>query len=324
MAGDCIERFWGLLQSASPVDFSIIIINHKRREMTLDCLRSLPEGPEVIVVDNGSGDGSVEAVRAAFPAAKLIEMGENAGFARAVNRAMREATGRYVLLLNNDATLGGPLDAVAKFLDARPDVAIVGAQLLHADGRRQNSVDNFPDFASTMLNKSLLRALLPGRYVSKHQVGDEPMEVENVIGAAIAVRREFVEKVGPLDEDYFLYFEETDWCKRARDAGWKVMILPEWRVTHRQGQTRDLYPGRADVEHVRSLYTFFRKHRRGSYAALRVLYPVRVFALLILWTLFAAVTLGFWPRARRRWRFAAAVFFWHLAGCGATYGLRGS
>lgn len=299
------------------MDVSVLIVNFNGGDVTPACLESLPKGVEAIVVDNGSKDGSPDAIAAKFPAVRLLRNAANRGFAAAVNQAMDVARGRYFLLLNNDARLSPEaVDVLLKFMDAHPDVGMAAPQLLHEDGRKQHSYDNIPSLATAFLNKSLLRLLNPGKYPSKRQEVAEPKDVESVIGACMIVRREVVERIGPLDEAYFLFLEETDWCLRCRKAGWRVVFVPGAKVVHLQGRARDKVRIRARIEYTRSLFTFFRRNRPGSSLLLRLFFPLK--NLLE----FLAQTFGLFLRGvPQRWVETAALLGWQIAGCRRSWGL---
>ncbi|HXG61113.1 MAG TPA: glycosyltransferase [Planctomycetota bacterium] len=300
-------------------DVTVVVVNYNGGDLTPACLETIPPAAETIVVDNGSRDGSPETIAARFPSVRLLRHSVNRGFAAAVNRALEEARGRYVCLLNNDARLApGALEELVRFMDTHPDVGICAPQLLHEDGRRQHSFDNFPSLATVFLNKSLLRRLFPGRFPSKHREIAAPLDVESVIGACMLVRRDLIERIGPLDEAYFLFLEETDWCLRARRAGARVVFVPSARVVHLQGRTRDRVRIRARIEYTRSLFTFFRKNRPAAYPVLRALFPVRTLFELL------GQTLTLWaPGVPQRWIETAAVLGWQLCGGPRGWGLSG-
>jgi hypothetical protein len=299
------------------MDVSVVVVNYNGRDLTADCLARIPTGVEAIVVDNGSADGSPEDIARRFPRVILMRNSINRGFAAAVNQGIERARGRYLCLLNNDARLSpDTLDVMVNYLEAHPDVGIAAPQLLHEDGRLQNSFAAIPSLATELLNKSLLRLLFPGHFPRKGG-HTEPADVPSVIGACMLVRREVVDRIGGLDPAFFLFLEETDWCLRARRAGFRVVFLPQARVVHLQGRTRDKVACRARVEYVRSLFTFFRKRRPRSYPVLRVLYPLKNVVEFISQTLSAP----FSGRARRRWRETATLLAWQAAGSPAHWGL---
>jgi GT2 family glycosyltransferase/tRNA A-37 threonylcarbamoyl transferase component Bud32 len=300
------------------MDATVIVVNFNGLGFIDGCLGSIPGGVETIVVDNGSTDGSAEGIASRYPSVTLLRNPANRGFAAAVNQGLERARGRFLCTLNPDARLApGALETLARHLAEHPDAGIVAPQLLHEDARRQHSYDNCPSLATVFLNKSLLRTLFPARYPSKRQEPAGPLDVESVIGACMMTRRDVVERIGPLDEAFFLFLEETDWCLRARQAGYRVVFVPEARVTHLQGRSREQVATRARMEYVRSLFTFFRKNRRGSYRALRLIHPVKN----LLETLFLAVGTPFSGKVRRRWAETAALLGWQLAFCPPDWGL---
>jgi len=308
------------------VDLSVVVVSFNSRDHLGPCLDSIGASTrrdwEAIVVDNGSGDGSADFVAARYSGIALVRNSGNRGFAAAVNQGLGLVRGRYVLLLNPDARLEpGAADALIDELTRSGDCGIVAPQLFHEDGRRQHSFDLDPTLATALLNKSLLRLCFPGRYPSKRQEYRESIDVENVIGAAMMIRAEVLERIGRFDEEYFLYLEETDFCRRARLAGWKVRLVPAARVVHLQGRSRARVAVRARIEYVRSLFTFFRKHRGTSYPVLRVLYPGKNLAEIGGLTLANVVTFGLLPRTRRRWLETAAVLGWQMLLCPRRLGL---
>lgn len=297
------------------------------RDMTLECLRSVAAAarglnPEIVVVDNGSVDGTPEAVEAGVSGARVLRMGENLGYGPAANRAMRASSGRHMALVNNDAILPeDSLTRLAEFLDANRNVAVVGPQLVRPDGRRQHAFDVEPSLATELLNKGLLRRLFPRRYPSRLQERAEPFEVASLVGACFVVRRAAAEELGYFDEEFFYLYEETDFCRRARQAGWRVMLHPGIRVVHFQGQTRRQVRIRAKVEQARSRFAYFRKHHPVQHVLLRILYPVRSLLETWVWFWAAALTLGLWPRARARLAESAAVLLWLALMCPRGLGL---
>jgi GT2 family glycosyltransferase/tRNA A-37 threonylcarbamoyl transferase component Bud32 len=296
---------------------SVIVVNFNGGEFTPACLQSIPAGAETIVVDNGSKDGSPDAIAEKFPSITLLRNGSNLGFARAVNQGVARSRGRYVCLLNNDARLSpDTLSTLAAYMDAHPEAGMTAPQLLHEDGRKQHSFDNFPSLAQAFLNKSLLRLLAPGSYPSKNLRIAEPREVESLIGACMMVRRSLIERIGPLDESFFLFLEETDWCLRARRAGSKVVFVPTSSVVHLQGQSRDKVRVRGRIEYTRSYFRYFRKNAPAAHAFLRLLFPLKSLIELIFQT-----TAVFLPKLRRRWVETAAVLGWQLCGCPRGWGL---
>jgi GT2 family glycosyltransferase len=226
------------------------------------CLQSVAQ-LEIVVVDHGSQDGTLELVRERFPQARVVEQ-ENRGLAAGWNAGMRHAAGRYFLILNADAwALGDAVERLVRFADAHRDAAVVAPRLRYPDGRLQRSVRGFPTVWRLATEYLFLRKLAPrSRALNAFYAGDfdheETREVDWIMGACLLVRREAVEEVGPLDESYFLFSEETDWCYRFRQAGWSVWFLLEAEFAHVLGAG---HAGRFFREQVRGHVRFLAKHR---------------------------------------------------------------
>jgi hypothetical protein len=311
------------------INLSIIIVNRNTKEYLLPCLRSVLENEEgtgwkIIVVDNGSRNGSPAEVKENFPSIDLIENEGNMGFAKAVNQGLQKAPGRYVVLLNPDTQVKkGAIGELISFMDAHPDAGIAGAKLLNSDGSKQNSIANFPSLATELSNKSLLRWLFPTRFPGKERDYSEPVEVDSVIGACMMVRRDAIEQVGLLDEEYFLFLEETDWCFRMKKAGWRVCHVPQAEVYHFQGKSAEKDKRRAKVEYYRSRYHFFNKNRgRGPWLTLVIALVVRLGIESIFTTMACLFTLGMAERWRKKLSIYAYLLWWHLKLCPEGMGLR--
>jgi GT2 family glycosyltransferase len=245
-------------------DVSVVVVTYNALPWLERCLESV-RLYETIVVDNGSTDGTVALVRDRFPQARVIEQ-ENRGLGAGWNTGMGAASGTYSLLLNADAwVLEDAVDRLAQFADDHPDAALVGPRLRNPDGTLQRSVRGFPTLWRLATEYFFLRKLAPrSRALNAFYAGgfehDAVREAEFVMGACMLVRRAAVEQVGMLDEDFFMFSEETDWCFRFRQAGWKVFFFPGAEVTHVGGASwkRDHDP--MYREQLRGHLRFFAKH----------------------------------------------------------------
>lgn len=309
------------------MDLTVVVVSFNGRDMTLEGLATVPAAAEglrweLVLVDNGSTDGTPDAVAGVRPDARVIRNGGNRGYGPAANQGMREGRGRCFALLNNDARLPpGALREIVAYLDAHPDVAVAGPQLVHEDGRSQHSFDTEPSLATELLNKSLLRRLFPSSFPSRLQDRREPMEVASLVGACFVVKREAVERLGRFDEEFFYLYEETDFCRRARAAGLKVVLLPSVKAVHLQGRTRERVRVRAKIEQARSRFAYFRKHHPVQHLALRILFPLKTLVSALGWLVPTLLTAGLWRRARVRFLESAAVLAWQLLWCPRSMGL---
>ncbi|MGH3131773.1 MAG: glycosyltransferase family 2 protein, partial [Gaiellaceae bacterium] len=217
-------------------EVGVVVVTYDAMPYVERCLESV-RGHETVVVDHGSTDGTVELVRERFPEVTLVEQ-ENSGLAAGWNTGMRHVSGRYFLILNADAWLVG--DALARltaFAEEHPHAAYVGPRLRNPDGSLQRSVRGFPTLWRLATEYFFLRKLAPrSRALNAFYAGgfdhDSVREAEYLTGACMLVRREAVEQVGPLDERFFLFSEETDWCFRFRAAGWAVLFYPGAEAVH--------------------------------------------------------------------------------------------
>jgi hypothetical protein len=311
------------------VDLSIIIVNWNTKEYLLQCVDSILQNKgsipmEIIVIDNGSRDRSGEEVKRQFPGLHLIENGRNLGFAKAVNQGLRVSSGKYSLLLNPDTQLREEgIEKLVSFMESHAEAGIAGAQLLNGDGSKQNSIANFPTLTTELLNKSLLRLLFPKKFPGKEKDYPEPIEVDSVIGACMMVRRDAVEQVGLLDEDYFLFLEETDWCYRMKRAGWKVYHIPQAEIYHFQGKSAEKDKKRAKVEFYRSRYHFFKKNRGSLQWFILLIGSVIKLVIEVVFTgaecLFTLFSIRKW---RQRLSLYVYLLWWHLRLCPEATGLR--
>jgi hypothetical protein len=230
-------------------------------ERSLESVRG--KEAELIVVDNGSTDGTVELVRERFPEARLVEH-ENRGFGAGNNAGMRLGSGRYFLLLNPDAWLtGDALEQLVAFADAHPEAGVVGPKLLNPDGTLQRSVRGYPTPWRIATEYFFLRKLAPRSRLLNAFFGagfdhESVRTAEFLPGACLLVRREAVDSIGGFDEDFFLMSEEVDWCYRFRQAGWDVLFYPGAEVVHVIGASHNPALFR---EIVRGHLRFLRKHR---------------------------------------------------------------
>lgn len=314
------------------IDLSVVIVSWETRDLLLDCLESataalaeLAHRPdsvtsEIFVVDNGSQDGSAAAVRQHHEHVQLIELPRNVGYAAGNNAALLGARGRIVLLLNTDVVLEAAAVRVALALfEERADAGVVGVQMMHGDGRKQNSIHRFPGLASEFVPLFVLETLFPRRFPSKRSRLDGPAEVDAVLGAALFVRRVAVDQVGPLCEDYFFFLEETDWCWRMQASGWRVLFAPGARLVHHSGgSSKRRFPAATRIEFHRSLYRFLRDRRGpGTAGIARLLRTLRGGVDVFL----AALVSPLSTKARARLADRGALLAWHLRGCPADAGL---
>lgn len=253
--------------SASPrPDVSVVVVSFNTCRVLEACLRSLAASSgvrfEVFVVDNASSDGSADMVEREFPGVTVLRNGENRGFAAANNLAIQRARGRYVLLLNPDTLVGTETVAtLVRFLDAHPDVGVTGPKVLNADGSLQSCGYWYP---------TLLREIRLSRRVNRivrRVLGDErpdpdptrPTPVDWVDGCCLMIRREVIDRIGLLDEQYFLYAEELDWCRSARKAGWHIVTCPAAEMTHLRGTSTDQVKEAALARLVETRLRYYRK-----------------------------------------------------------------
>ncbi len=309
-------------------DLSIIIVTRNTCQLTCAAIESALSGREdprreIILVDNGSTDGTAAAVAERYPSVRLLRSERNLGFARANNLAASQAQGQFLLLLNSDAALQPEaLAAAVGWMRAHPDCGVAGVQLLNPDGSPQNSIANFPTLATELLNKSLLRWLCPRRYPGKEHRFAEPVEVETVVGACMIIRRDLWDALGGLDERYFFFLEETDFCLQARRLGKRVMHLPQIKVWHGQGRTAKKDSAAARVEYWRSRYIYFAKnYGRGVQLALAAGLLPRLFANCLGSGLLVALTLGRSARWQNKWQVNSALGLWHVRGKPQAMGL---
>jgi N-acetylglucosaminyl-diphospho-decaprenol L-rhamnosyltransferase len=289
-------------------DLSVLVVTHNGREMALTTLRSAlaatgAAAVEWLVVDAGSTDGTPDAIEAELEEVRVLRR-DNRGFAASNNVALREARGRYVLLLNPDVEIrSGTLSELVAAMDARPDLGLASVVQRGTDGTLQPSIRRFPSPLRS-LGEALFSAHWPLLDTLQQQDTrtaryEREGEAEWVVGAFMIARREAVDAVGPLDERFFLYSEEADWCYRFWQAGWPVAHLPVMVVTHHSGSDKggDLMP---QLSHSRLL--FAAKHygvaaRTGIRAALALRHAIRVAVFGAL----AAVRPDRRRRARAEW-----------------------
>jgi GT2 family glycosyltransferase len=249
-------------------DLTIIIVNWNTRKLLEECLSSIFRSPtkvcyEVWVVDNASSDGSVSMVRNQFPEVRLIENHENMGFARANNIVIQKNESKFVLLLNSDAYLKpGAMDEMVEFMYKNSQVGAAGSRLLNPDGSLQYSVHPMPTLFREFWRMFHLDALFP---VSSYPLDrwdlKTPRIVDVVQGACLILRKEAIEEVGLLDESFFFYSEEVDYCYRLKEKGYKIYWLPKAEAVHYGGQSSKQMPDQMFLELYRGKILFFRKHK---------------------------------------------------------------
>ena len=283
------------------MDLSIIIVNWKVKDLLEKCLRSIfeqskdisfacPAGAkrlcgEIFVVDNASGDGSVEMVREKFPQVDLTASTENLGFAKGNNLAAKKANGKYVLLLNPDTEiLDNALEKMVKFMNNHPECGIAGCKLLNPDLSLQPSVRAFPTFASQAFILLKLHHLFPHskamyHYLMQNFDYEKTQEVDQVMGAFFMIQREVIDQIGLLDEKFWIWFEEVDYCKRAKDAGWKILYTPEAKIIHHYGQSfKQVLNVKRQKDFNKSLSYYFKKHgTKGEWIVIQILRPMSLF-----------------------------------------------
>lgn len=259
---------------------SIVIPTHDTRELTLRCLETIARFPassgmEVILVDDASRDGTAEETRERHPGVIVLRNEPAAGFTRSANRGLEQASGEVLLLLNSDTEVGPEsLERLLGALEAAPRVGIVGAALHYPDGSPQwsgGAAPSLPWFFALASGLPALLARLPFYRRLKPLEPAGPVRVDWVTGAALGMRREVWEGVGPLDEGYRFYAQDLDFCVRARRAGWEVVIDPAFRVLHHHGATIGRKQGAGRHQHPELLWTdllrWARKHRGERWAA---------------------------------------------------------
>jgi N-acetylglucosaminyl-diphospho-decaprenol L-rhamnosyltransferase len=243
-------------------DMSVILVCWNNSTYLGPCLKSLFESGlechfDVVVVDNGSTDGSQEMLVREYPQVKLIQNSKNEGLSRASNQGIRVTNGKYVLLLNNDTIVNKSLDKLVKFLDKNPAVGAVGGKLLNEDGSIQSCYNHFSTLGEEFLIATRLGELFRPGYPSI-MVAENIKPVDWMSSACLLVRRSTLDQVGLLDEGYFIYGDEADLQYRTKKAGWEIYYLPEVTTLHYGGRSMNRWPRRKMV--YRGKMLFYKKN----------------------------------------------------------------
>lgn len=251
---------------------SIIIVSWNVQEDLLTCLRSILENKpsctfEVIVIDNASTDSTVDMIQKHFSEISLIINNDNRGFAAANNQALKKSQSKYILFLGPDTIIHPKsLDILVEFMDSNEDAGACGPKLLNADGSIQDSVRRFPSFRGALHRHTAFKfvGIFKGQYrkwLMYDFNNDKQQDVDQVMGAALMVRRSVTEQVGVMDERFFIYYEEVDLCYRIKQGSWRIVHIPEAVITHLGGSSSDQVPVSKRIMAMTSLLKFFRKHR---------------------------------------------------------------
>ncbi|WP_410515267.1 glycosyltransferase family 2 protein [Paenibacillus sp. BR2-3] len=243
----------------------------------MDCLRSVYDSEtnysyEIILIDNNSHDESLEMIGREYPDVKLIANQENTGFARANNQGIEVASGRYVLLLNSDTVVRkDTLETMVSFMDGQPDLGASGCKIILPDGSLDKACKRgFPTPAASFYYAFGFSRLFPDRpRFNGYQLGyldpDLDYPVDCLVGAFMLLRRETIEQVGGLDEDFFMYGEDLDWCYRIKEAGWGIYYYPQTSIVHLKGGSARRRPFKIVYEFHRAMILFHRKHYSKQY-----------------------------------------------------------
>lgn len=259
------------------MDLSIIIVNYNTRELTLHALESIYASQtefsyEVILVDNLSSDGSVASIRELHPRVRIIQNDENVGFAKANNQGIALSKGRYVLLLNSDTYVNGDtIQVMATFMEDNPGIGASTCKVVLPDGRLDPACKRgFPTPLAAFFYLSGLSKIFPkspifNRYHLGHLDPNEVNLVDAIVGAFMLVRRDVIDAVGLLDESFFMYGEDIDWCFRIREAGWPIYFYPRTQIVHYKGGSSSSRSTRLIREFYRAMLLFYEKHYRTVY-----------------------------------------------------------
>lgn len=258
------------------MELSTVVVTYRSRDTLPECLAALEAAAaglahETVVVDNASGDGVLDLIARDHPGVRGIANRENVGYARAVNQGIAATTGEFVLVMNPDCVLDpGALTALRAYLRAHPRTAVAGPMILDSDGTLQYSARAFPDHLTFFFNRySLLTRLFPNnRFSRRYLLTDwdhaSVREVDWLSGACLMVRRAAIDQVGAMDERFFMFNEDVDWCRRMKLADWAVTYVPEARVVHHIGASRKKVAPKVIVERHRGMSYYFRKHHPSN------------------------------------------------------------
>lgn len=248
------------------VDISVVLVHYKTPGLLRQCIESIYKVKpnvsfEIIVVDNNSGDNTPQWIDDDFPEVVMIANKDNRGFPKAVNQGVRKARGRYILLLNPDITvLEDSMDELFKYMETHKEVGLVGPKLINPNGSLQKSCFKYyPNTRIILYRRTFLGNFNGAQKVLKKFTMDEwdhneEKEVAWVLGSSMLVRREAIEDIGLMDERFFMYMEDVDWCRRLWQNGWKVMYFPHVKMVH--------YYARASADNANAFAAFFNKQTR--------------------------------------------------------------
>lgn len=260
------------------MDLSIIVLNYKTRDLTLACLQSVFSSAtsytyEVILIDNASNDGIIPTAEEQYPQVICIANTDNVGFSKANNQGIRIAKGRYVLLLNSD-TIVQPdtLDVMLRFMDENPTVGASGCKIVLPDGSLDKACKRgFPTPSASFYYAFGFSKLFPNTpRFNQYQLGylspDDDYPIDSLVGAFMLIRREAIDQVGMLDEEFFMYGEDIDWCYRIKEAGWVNYYYPRTQIVHHKGASSRRKPFKIIYEFHRAMILFHNKHYRKKYS----------------------------------------------------------
>ena len=260
------------------IDLSVCIVTYQAKDYLRDCLRSILENTseinyELIVVDNGSTDGVATMLQDEFPRIRYQRNEANLGFTRPMNQALQAAGGRYLLQLNPDTLiLPQAFERLIAFMDSNPEVGICGPKVLNADRKLQKPCRRGESRPWAVISYFTgLAALFPrnplfSQYLMSYKGEDETHAVAGVSGSCMLIRREVVDQIGYLDELFFAYQEDADFCLRASRAGWQIYYVPQAQIIHYGGRGGSrVQPYRSIVAWHKSYYLFYRKHYAADY-----------------------------------------------------------
>lgn len=268
------------------IELSIIIVNYNTRDLLKQCINSIMDNVkdisyEIIVTDNASSDDSIEMLNEEFPTVKLIKSKINGGFAYANNLAIKESKGKYLFLLNSDTIiLKDVLSKMVRYMDENKEVGMLGPKLLNADFSHQTSISAFPTFKREVFHIYKIKNILKipivknffvkyggklgikdvEQYMKNFQGINTPQEVQVLVGAALMFRREIIKDIGYLDERYFMYYEEIDYCYQAFKTGWSRVYYPYGEIIHLIGQSSKKISDVTFYERYKSMMKYFRKN----------------------------------------------------------------